>query len=172
MYKLEKVTLAPFTWEQAQVYLGWVNQEETAHWLTRSLPVSPVEHQRWYESLMQRQDAVVFSVLDHEGGEYLGNVWLWGVHTVHRSAELRIVMDPQAKGKGYGTEACRGLLRFAFQDLNLHKVYLYVLHHNKAAVRAFEKAGFVSEGLLKDEFFVAGTYEDALRMAAWRPDRD
>lgn len=167
MYRLEKVTLAPFSWEQAQVYLDWVNQEETAHWLTRSLPVSPVEHQRWYEGLMQRQDAVVFSILENESGEYLGNVWLWSVHSVHRSAELRILMSPQAKGKGYGTEACRGLLRFAFQDLNLHKVYLYVLKHNTAAVRAFEKAGFVSEGILKDEFFVAGEYADALRMAAF-----
>lgn len=116
---------------------------------------------------MQRRDAVVFSVIDNESGEYLGNVWLWAVHPVHRSAELRIVMSPEAKGKGFGTAACQGLLRFAFQDLNLHKVYLYVLNHNKGAVRAFEKAGFVREGVLKDEFFVAGKYEDALRMAAF-----
>lgn len=167
MYQLEKITLAPFTWEQAQVYRDWVNQEESARWLTRSLPVTPLEHQRWYENLVQRQDAVVFSVLENKSGEYLGNVWLWGVHPVHRSAELRILLGPRAKGKGYGSEACRGLLRFAFNDLNLHKVYLYVLNHNKAAVRAFEKAGFVSEGVLKDEFFVASKYEDALRMAAF-----
>lgn len=167
MYQLEKITLAPFTWEQAQVYRDWVNQEESARWLTRSLPVTPLEHQRWYENLVQRQDAVVFSVLENKSGEYLGNVWLWGVHPVHRSAELRILLGPRAKGKGYGSEACRGLLRFAFNDLNLHKVYLYVLNHNKAAVRAFEKSGFVSEGVLKDEFFVASKYEDALRMAAF-----
>lgn len=168
MYALEKVRLAPFTWEQAQIYLDWVNQEEIAHWLTRSLPVSPLEHQRWYESLMQRQDAVVFSVLENESGSYLGNVWLWGVHPVHRSAELRILMGPQAKGKGYGTEACKGLLRFAFRDLNLNKVFLYVLSHNVAAVRTFEKSGFVCEGILHQEFYVAGKYEDALRMAVVR----
>lgn len=37
-------------WEQAQIYLDWVNQEEIAHWLTRSLPVSPLEHQRWMKA--------------------------------------------------------------------------------------------------------------------------
>lgn len=167
MYRREHITLAPFTWDQAQVYLDWVNQEEIAHWLTRALPVTPLQHQRWYESLVQRQDVVVFSVLENDTGAYLGNVWLWAVHPVHRSAELRILLGPQAKGKGYGTAACQGLLRFAFQDLNLRKVYLYVLNHNKAAVRTFEKAGFTSEGVLKDEFFVAGKYEDALRMAAF-----
>lgn len=167
MYRREHITLAPFTWDQAQVYLDWVNQEEIAHWLTRALPVTPLQHQRWYESLVQRQDVVVFSVLENDTGAYLGNVWLWAVHPVHRSAELRILLGPQAKGKGYGTAACQGLLRFAFQDLNLRKVYLYVLNHNQAAVRTFEKAGFTSEGVLKDEFFVAGKYEDALRMAAF-----
>ena len=168
MFRQEKVTLAPFTWQQAQIYLEWVNQEETAHWLTRSLPVSLIEHQRWYESLVQRNDAVVFSVLDNAQGAYLGNVWLWGVQSVHRSAELRILLGPDAKGKGYGSDAVRGLLRFAFEDFNLNKVYLYVLAHNVAAVRTFEKGGFVSEGTLRQEFFVAGKYEDALRMAVYR----
>lgn len=168
MYRLERITLAPFSWDQAEVYLEWVNHEETAHWLTRALPVTRHEHQRWYESLVSRQDSVVFSVIENESGTYLGNVWLWGVQAVHRSAELRILMGPQAKGKGYGTEACRGLLNFAFNDLNLNKVFLYVLTNNSAAVRAFEKAGFVREGVLRQEFYVAGKYEDALRMAVLR----
>lgn len=169
MYRLEKVTLAPFSWEQAQQYLQWVNEEETARRLTRSLPVTVGEHQRWYESITQRSDAVVFSVLANDNGHYLGNVWLWGVHNVHRHAELRVLLGPGAKGKGYGTDAVRGLLRFAFSDLNLHKVFLSVLADNLAAVRAFEKAGFLREGTLKDEFFVDGRYCDALRMAAFGP---
>ena len=168
MFRQEKVTLAPFTWEQAQEYLHWVNQEETAHWLTRSRPVTEMEHLRWYESLVQRSDAVVFSILDNETGGYLGNVWLWGIHCVHRCAELRILLGPNAKGRGYGTDACRGLLRFAFDELNLNKVYLYVLSHNLAAVKTFEKSGFRSEGTLQREFFVAGKYVDALRMGVWR----
>lgn len=168
MFRQEKVSLAPFTWDQAQQYLDWVNQEEVAHWLTRALPVTPFEHQRWYESLILRSDAVVFSVINNQDGAYLGNVWLWGVHSVHRSAELRILLGPQAKGKGFGGDAVRGLLRFAFQDLNLNKVYLYVLANNVAAVKTFEKAGFVREGTLRQEFFVAGKYEDAYRMATHR----
>jgi RimJ/RimL family protein N-acetyltransferase len=168
MFRQEKVCLTPFTWEQAQQYLDWVNQEEIAHWLTRSLPVTPLQHQRWYEALIQRSDAVVFSVLDNHTSEYLGNVWLWGVHNIHRSAELRILLGPHAKGKGFGGDAVRGLLRFAFQDLNLNKVYLYVLANNVAAVKTFEKAGFSCEGSLREEFFVAGKYQDALRMAVHR----
>lgn len=170
MFGHEKVTLAPFTWEQAQQYLTWINDEEVATRLTRCLPVSPVQHEQWYADLVQRPDAVAFSIKANETDAYIGNVWLWAIHNVHRNAELRIVLGPQSpQGQGYGTAACRAMLDFAFQHLNLHKVYLYVLVRNSAAVRTFEKAGFVSEGKLAGEFFVAGAYRDALRMAAWRP---
>jgi diamine N-acetyltransferase len=108
---------------------------------------------------------VVFSIL--VGEDYVGNVWLWGIHPVHRQAELRIVMNPAFAGKGHGTAACRALLDFAFQQLNLNKVFLYVLQSNLAARRCFEKAGLRDEGVLKQEFFVDGHYVDAVRMAAW-----
>lgn len=167
MVEQPDVKLRPFSWEQAQEYLQWVNDPQIAHWLTRSLPVTELEHRGWYESIVKRQDAVVFSVMTPEG-YYVGNVWLWGVHPVHRHAELRIVLGPKAKGKGLGTTACQALLRFAFEELNLNKVFLYVLAHNEAAVRCFEKAGFQREGLLAQEFYVSGHYRDALRMACLR----
>jgi diamine N-acetyltransferase len=160
--------LRPFTADQASRYLEWVNQSEIAMAVTRARPVSPLEHQRWYESAVSRSDAVFFSVVT-EQDEYLGNVWLWGVHPVHRTAELRILLGPDAaRGRGYGTQSCRLLLDFAFRQLNLNKVYLYVLESNVAARRAFEKAGFTEEGRLAQEFFVDGHYQDALRLAAFR----
>ena len=164
-----KVSLGPFTWEQAQDYLQWVNQEDTAQAVTRALPVTPLEHQQWYEGLVRRQDAVVFAVSTRDTQDYIGNVWLWGIHPVHRHAELRILLGPAScKGQGYGSDACWELLRFAFFQLNLNKVYLYVRSDNVAAIKAFEKAGFVPEGRLQQEYFSQGAYVDALRMAVLR----
>ncbi|CAN0505322.1 unnamed protein product, partial [Phaeothamnion confervicola] len=157
MYAGEKVTLRPFTEEQSLQYLAWVNDSEMARFVTRSLPVTLSEHRRWYESAVTRSDAVFFSVTCNETQRYLGNVWLWGVHPQHRSAELRILLgDDSCRGKGYGTEACRLLLKFAFESLNLNKVFLYVLAGNPAARRTFEKAGFVAEGVMPQEYFLEG----------------
>ena len=98
-------------------------------------------------------------------GLYLGNVWLHNIHWVNRNAELRILLGAEGlQGKGYGTRACRLLLRFAFEKLGLHKVYLYVSAVNPRAGRAFEKAGFRKEGTLKDEFFIDGKFVDVERM--------
>jgi RimJ/RimL family protein N-acetyltransferase len=169
MYDGQRVSLQPFTPDQSRQYLEWVNDSAVAMAVTRALPVSPLEHQRWYESAVTRSDAVFFSVVTRETQEYVGNVWLWGVHSVHRSAELRILLgSPTARGRGYGSESCELLLDFAFRHLNLNKVYLYVLESNVAARRTFEKAGFRQEGLLTGEFYVDGRYQNALRMAAFQ----
>ena len=171
MYRGQCVRLCPFGEAEAERYLEWVNSGEAASQLGRAVPVTPLEHRRWYEQAVTRSDAVIFAVYPEEESRYIGNVWLWGIHQVNRSAELRILLgDPQAQGKGYGTDACRVLLDFAFRRLNLHKVYLYVLASNPRARRAFEKVGFRPEGLLRDEFFVDGEYQDVYRMAVLASD--
>jgi RimJ/RimL family protein N-acetyltransferase len=66
------------------------------------------------------------------------------------------------QGKGYGTEAVKLLLKFAFNDLNLNKVYLKVFQNNERAIKCYLKAGFVKEGLLRKESFIDGSYQCCL----------
>ena len=162
--------LFPFELEDSKVYHQWVNQESFATLLGRVTPVTWGQHEGWYKGLTTSPSTAVFAVRQLEGAQYLGNVWLHGIHSVNRNAELRILLGaPEAREKGLGTRACRLLLRFAFEKLGLHKVYLYVHAANPRARRAFEKAGFVEEGLLKDEFFLNGRFVDVTRMAAFPP---
>ncbi len=49
-------------------------------------------------------------------------------------------------GNGYGTDAMRAILHFAFTELNLYRVSLNVFEYNPRAIRSYEKAGFVAEG--------------------------
>lgn len=171
MFRGEKVTLEPFHRQHLASYLEWVNDAELASQVGRALPVTDFEHQRWYEEQVTRPDAVFFAVRRNDDGRYIGNVWLWAIHPVHRHGELRILLgDRESQGRGCGTEACRMLVQFAFRHLNLEKVYLYVLATNLRAVKAFEKAGFRREGLLKKEFFVDGSYRDVYRMAVLRSE--
>lgn len=166
----DRISLGQFTQEHSMRYLEWVNDSTIATSLTRTLPVTEREHLKWYESSVGRADAVFFSVSHNESEEYLGNVWLWGLHTIHRSAELRILLSPESAGKGFGTEACKLMLEFAFARLNLNKVFLYVWEKNTSARRTFEKAGFKEEARLTQEYYLEGRYHDGLRMALLRQD--
>lgn len=165
----DTIGLVPFEAHHSDLYLDWVNHEEYARLLGRSIPVTRLEHDNWYRSQMSASNSVFFAVETIEGGNYLGNVWLHNIHWVNRNAELRILLGaPNAGGKGYGTRACRLLLRFAFEKLGLNKVYLYVSSVNPRAARAFEKAGFSEEGTLHQEFFVDGQFVNVKRMACFR----
>lgn len=73
-------------------------------------------------------------------------------------------------GKGYGTEAMRLAVRYAFQELNLHRVTLGVFEHNARARRAYEKAGFVLEGRTPGDCFRDGQRLNTLWMGILRSE--
>jgi diamine N-acetyltransferase len=83
---------------------------------------------------------------------------------IHRRAEFQIIIAPEKQGQGYGRATTRLAADYAFRVLNLHKLYLTVSSDNAAAIALYRGCGFTEEGRLKDEYFVDGHYQDALRM--------
>jgi RimJ/RimL family protein N-acetyltransferase len=73
-------------------------------------------------------------------------------------------------GKGFGQDAVRTLVHYAFEHLNMNRVELYVLADDPRAVGAYRKAGFVEEGRLRGHSWVHGEYHDALVMSVLRVD--
>ncbi|MGO4681270.1 GNAT family N-acetyltransferase [Microbacterium sp. 2MCAF23] len=108
-------------------------------------------------------------------GEAVGNVGLFEIDEVARHAEVGIALIPSARGKGIGTEAMRQILEFGFVRGNLRRVHLEVIASNAAAIRSYEKAGFVVEGRQREHAWVRGRYEDIVRMGLlrdeWRENR-
>ncbi len=105
-----------------------------------------------------------------DGGRRCGIVELVSIDLRHRNCEFQIIVDPECQGRGYAGAATRAALRYAFAVLNLHKVYLLVDNENKAAIHVYEKAGFVTEGVLRQEYFADGAYQDVTRMAIFQCD--
>ncbi|WP_414976565.1 GNAT family N-acetyltransferase [Gordonia sp. (in: high G+C Gram-positive bacteria)] len=105
-----------------------------------------------------------------DGGRRCGIVELVGIHPKHWHCEFQIIVAPDAQGNGYAGKATQDALSYAFRDLNLHKVYLEVDNKNARAIHVYEKAGFQVEGVLKQEYFADGEYQDATRMAIFQQD--
>lgn len=161
--------VCPFDQRHAAATLDWANDLELARLLDRARPVSDVEHERWLAALYDRSDAVFFAIETTEQRKHVGNVWLWGIDARHRKAELRIVIgDAGHHGRGLGAEAIRLITNYAFERLNLQKVFAYVLATNPRGVRAFEKAGFVVEGTLKQDRWVGDRFADVQLLARIR----
>lgn len=156
---MSTVRLCPLAHRHLDKTREWANDPELMRLLNRAHTISRDEHEHWFEGLQQREDCCYFAI-ETADGAHLGNVWLWAIDPRHRHAELRILMDLDHAGKGVGSEAINSLCDYAFERLDLHKVYAYVLAINPRARRAFEKAGFVLEGTLREDRWTGAEFTD------------
>lgn len=138
--------------KDAEVIAHW--SENTEYWrLFASDPARPglsktVQHDLGKEEL--KNDAYRFAIRTLGDDRLVGRVDLDGIVWNNRDAWLSIgIGDPADWGKGYGSDALRAALRFAFSELNLFRVSLTVFEYNPRAIRAYEKVGFTCEGRLK-----------------------
>ncbi|EAE5702264.1 spermidine N1-acetyltransferase, partial [Listeria monocytogenes] len=125
-----------------------------------------VELQELYDKHIHDQSERRF-ILELDG-QMVGLVELMEIDYIHRRAEFQIIIDPKFQGHGYAVSATKLAMKYAFHVLNLHKLYLVVDKVNEKAIHVYEKVGFIREGELIDEFFVDGTYHDAIRMCIFQ----
>lgn len=125
-----------------------------------------VELQELYDKHIHDQSERCF-ILELDG-QMVGLVELMEIDYIHRRAEFQIIIDPKFQGHGYAVSATKLAMKYAFHVLNMHKLYLVVDKVNEKAIHVYEKVGFIREGELIDEFFVDGTYHDAIRMCIFQ----
>ena len=107
-----------------------------------------------------------FAIETLEKPVLIGQCGFIKINWKNRMAELGILIgEKEYRGRGCGADAIRTLCAFGFQELNLHKIKAQVIDFNEAALRCYEKCGFIREGTLKDEIFREGAYHDMISMA-------
>lgn len=108
-------------------------------------------------------------VVDVDGAA-VGGATLFDFDCLARHAEAGIGLVAHARGRGIGTAAIVQLVEFGFVRHNLRRIHLQAIESNVAAVRAYEKAGFVIEGRQRQHAWVRGKYEDIVRMGILRSE--
>ncbi len=88
------------------------------------------------------------------------------INLMHRTAEFSIFIgEENAKGKGYAKEATMKTIEFAFNDLNLNRVFLKVQEDNFKAIKLYEKCKFKKEGILRECIYKNGHYINEIVMS-------
>ncbi|MEJ7588473.1 MAG: GNAT family protein [Ferruginibacter sp.] len=143
--------------------IDWIHDEEILMNWSGSLFRFPLSKKSldWYikdTNVMNDSEAFVYKAMDATGNT-VGHISLGGISWKNRSGRIsRVLIGNDAeKGKGLCQRMITAVLKIAFDDLKLHRVSLGVYHHNIAAVKCYEKAGFVSEGIQRDILW----YKDA-----------
>jgi RimJ/RimL family protein N-acetyltransferase len=99
-------------------------------------------------------------------GLCIGGISLHSIAEADRRARLAVgIFDRRFWSRGYGSEAIRLLLGHAFSTMGLHRVDLRVLAYNARAIRAYEKCGFIREGVERESALVDGVWHDDIIMS-------
>jgi len=157
-------------------FVSWLNDPEVREGLTLHLPLSHAEEEQWFEHMLTTPPAehpLVIEIVSGEDWLPVGNCSFHQIDWRNRSAEVGIFIGAKTYwNQGYGTEAMELLLAHGFNTLNLNLIALRVFESNQGAIRAYEKAGFIREGRLRQAEYKNGKYEDIILMSVLRSDWD
>jgi len=172
MLRGERVILRPT--ERADLRRLWeLLQDMDVAVLADDGPIVPVSlssyEARFDRHLAEPRDDLVEFVIDVDGG-LVGSCQLHAIDRFHRRCDLGIALGRDYWGKGYGQDAVRVLVDYAFTQLDMRRVGLRVLAHAERAIGAYRKVGFVEEGRLRAYSLFEGQPRDDLLMGILRED--
>lgn len=147
-------------WSENSEYLRLVDTEYARPRPARDFDDKPDTH-----------EAIEFRMRALSDGRLLGFIALHSIEWNSQTAELSIgIGDPSDWNRGYGTEALRLALRYAFMELNLFRVGLNTIAYNHRAIRAYEKVGFIREGVWRSFGQRDGQRYDVIMMSILRDE--
>ncbi|MFF4772220.1 GNAT family N-acetyltransferase [Microtetraspora fusca] len=179
-YPLEtpRLFLRPFTMDDLDELYSFHSRPDVARYLywdarTRDETGAALEKKIGYAVLSDDNDTLNMAVELRETGTLIGDLSLFWRSREHRQGEIGFVFHPAYHGRGFATEASRELLRLAFADLDLHRVYGRCDSRNTASARVMERLGMRREAHLVENEIFKGEWSDeviyAMLRREWNP---
>lgn len=161
----EKVWLNALTSEDVSLLARWYEDSNFARLFDASAmrPRNEEALRKWLENALRDPHSFQFAIRLKDSREMIGLIDIGDVDWNHGTGWLGIAIGEEAnRGKGYGTEATRLMVDYAFQELNLHSIRLTVFSYNLPAIAVYEKLGFQYEGAHREFLHRDGRRYDML----------
>ena len=167
----KRVKLRAVEEEDIHRIVEWRNSPRTYEFFYEYEPLSRTKQKEWLErhSSDPSEKLFIISTLD---GEAIGMVGF--VHIDHRNRKAEwgrfLIGEEKYFGGGYGAEVELLILEYAFEHLNLNKLYCEVLINNPSVISLHKKFGFKEEGIFRQHIFKAGKYVDVVVLSLLREE--
>ena len=133
-----------------EYFLKWFNDPEVIQYLSMYLPMTEMAEEQWLEGLPARANTNVHFVIEAVSGDTtcpIGTTGLSNISPKDHSAQFGIAIgDKDYWSRGYGTEAARLIIRYGFEQLNLHRISSFAYAFNERSIRMHLGVGFTEEG--------------------------
>ncbi len=159
------IYLRRMTYEDTEKIVEWRNSDSVRKRFIYQGLFTKESHENWIKTMVETGKVVQMIICEIGTDKPVGSVYVRDIDKTHHKAEYGIFIgEKDARGKGYGTAAAKLMVRYCFEELALHRLFLRVYAENERAIRSYEKAGFVKEALLRDDVYIDGEYKDIVLM--------
>lgn len=161
-----RLYLRPFSRGDLPYIQKWSNDAELRKLIGEIAPMSRAETEKWYKELLADKDRMWFVIALKGSDRVIGEAGLLRMFRPWRATDMTIIIgEKDVWGKGYGTEAGRLLLDYAFKRLGFHRISIGVVGFNKRALKFWEGLGFRKEGVHRDGYYYNNEYSDFIMMS-------
>ncbi|HAA84884.1 MAG TPA: N-acetyltransferase [Kosmotogaceae bacterium] len=160
MLESQRLVLREYGKQDIPTVWEYWNDPDVKRCLMRDVPfpIRKEDEKKWYQELGEKGYRYNFAIERKQDRKYIGGCAILDLSWSNRYGTIAIFLGRDYWSKGYGSEAVKILSRFMFKEMALNRVELVVLAFNRRAIRAYEKAGFVLEGISRDRVFRDGKY--------------
>ena len=159
------VYLRLMTYDDTDLIVKWRNTDSVRKNFIYQALFTRESHENWIRTKVETGDVVQMIICEAGTDKPVGSVYVRDIDHIHHKAEYGIFIGEEtARGKGYGTATAKLMIRYCFEELKLHRLFLRVYADNIQAIRSYEKVGFEREALLRDDVCIEGQYRDIVLM--------
>lgn len=160
------IFLVPITIEDTDLVVKWRNNPKVqSNFIFREQFTNDM-HENWIKNMVEKNKVCQFIIVECLSKKKIGSVYLRDINMLHKNAEFGIFIgEDKFRGIGYGTEATKLIIEYAFRNLNLHRVFLRVFEENQQAINSYKKSGFNIEGVAIDMVFMDGKFHNIVFMS-------
>ena len=147
-------------------YVSWMNDANLSSFIpAMTFPATRESVEKYVLNHISNPDVVFLAIIEKSTDMHVGNIKLGPINWISRNTDYgRLIGLRESRSKGYGSEAASLLLHYAFDVLNLHKVFAGCVSSNLSAINSNRKAGLEVEATIKEKYFTCGRYEDVVIM--------
>lgn len=159
----DKVYLRSMEREDQELFRELINDPETSMMTVgASYPVSREQQENWYEKTQANTGLLRLSIVDKETeavvGLYTADEFDWINRTIHTGYKI----IPKYRGHGFAKDAEFAFHRYAFEELNMHRINGSFINYNHASKKVIEDTGNVLEGVQRQAVYKNGQYYDLI----------
>lgn len=166
-----KLILKEFKQEDYQNLIKWIKTPEfLLQWSGTffKYPLTAEQLDEYRKPMLQKNSTrKIYSVFESNSNTHIGHIELNNIDLINKSARICRVLvgDVNSKGKGYGKEIVRSIIKIGFEELNLHRIDLGVFDFNTSAIKCYESVGFIREGVARESKIHGNEFWNLLQMS-------